>query len=524
MMLLYNARLLGKSKTTLGNPCANIGRHFMTLENSNMKQTCKNSDGFNIVDGILVEYLGNDSFVVIPDGVTKINDHVFLKHYVTSVSIPVSVKKISKHAFEYTIMHIYYAGTREQWNNVRKSIYLGWRMRADVVHCVDGDVELPHFDIRDNVLEHYYGAADSLVIPENVKEIDWYAFSGCQSLVSINIPDGVTKIRGGAFNHCKSLKSIVIPNSVVEIGEAAFFYCKSLELIIIPDTVKEIGMQAFLGCKSLVSVNIPAGIKEIDEYMFNQCTSLKSVYIPASVKRICSDAFSECTALLEINFAGTKKQWGLVKKDENWRKYIPASSVQCKDGSVELSQFRINDGVLEQYYGASDSVVIPNNVIEIGGFAFCCCETLLSVSIPNTVIEIGDAAFDGCKSLKSICIPEGVMEIHTSTFSQCILLESVSIPKSVRIIEEEAFCACVSLSSIDVPDGVIKIYDKAFSDCMHLASINIPASVTKIGKNAFCGCHSLKEIHYSGTEEQWNALVKGYGWNEGCTDLKVIFD
>ncbi len=496
----------------------------MALENSGMNQTCKDNGDFTIVDGILVEYLGNDSSVVIPDGVTKINDHVFLKHYVTSVSIPVSVKKISKYAFEYTIMHIYYAGTREQWNNVRKDIYWRKHMPADVVHCVDGDVELPHFGIRDNVLEHYYGETESLVIPKNVKEIGRYAFSGCQSLVSINIPDGVTKIRIGAFYRCKSLKSIVIPNSVVEIGESAFLCCKSLELIIIPDTVKEIGMHAFLGCKSLVSVNIPVGIKEIDEYLFNKCTSLKSVYIPASVKRICSDAFSECTALLEINFAGTKKQWGLVKKDENWRKYIPASSVQCKDGSVELSQFRINDDVLEQYYGASDSVVIPNNVIEIGGFAFCCCETLLSVSIPNSVIEIGDAAFNGCESLKSISIPDGVMEIHDNTFSQCILLESVSIPKTVRIIEENAFSGCVSLSSIVIPNGVIKIYDKAFSDCMHLASINIPASVTEIGKNVFCGCHSLKEIHYSGTEEQWNALVKGDGWNEGCPDLKVIFD
>lgn len=495
----------------------------MALENSDMKQTCKDNGDFTIVDGILVEYLGNDSSVVIPDGVIKIKDRAFLNHYVTSVSIPVTVKKINEYVFN-TLTDICYAGTREQWNNVRKDIYWRKHMPADVVHCVDGDVELPHFDIQDNVLEHYYGAADSLVIPDGVKEIGRYAFSDCRTLASITIPNGVTEIRRNAFGFCNSLKSIVIPDSVVEIGEAAFFYCESLEFIIIPKNVIKIGMKAFRGCKSLVSVHIPAGIKIIDENMFCGCSSLKSVYIPESVKGICSDAFSECTALSEIHFAGTKKQWNLVKKDENWRKYIPASSVQCKDGSIELSQFRINGDVLEQYYGASDSVVIPNNVIEIGGFAFCCCETLLSVSIPNTVIEIGDAAFDGCKSLKSICIPEGVMEIHTSTFSQCILLESVSIPKTVRIIEEEAFCACVSLSSIVIPNGVIKIYDKAFSDCMHLASINIPASVTEIGKNAFCGCHSLKEIHYAGTKEQWNALVKGDGWNTGCTDLKVIFD
>ncbi len=470
----------------------------MTHENSVINQTCKDNGDFNIVDGILVEYLSNDSSVVIPDGVIKINDRVFLGDCVTSVSIPVSVKKINEYAFN-ILKDIHYAGTREQWNKVRKSIC--WRKSADVVHCIDGDEELPQFYFRDNVLENYYGVSDSVVIPENVNRIGEAAFAVCESVVSIIIPDGVTEIGERAFMGCESLNSIVIPDSVMEIGDYAFENCESLEYI-----------------------TIPPNVQTINECLFVGCTSLKSVNIPASVKKICSCAFKDCSALAEIHFAGTKKQWGFVKKDEYWRKYIPASSVQCKDGSVELSQFRINDGVLEQYYGVSESVVIPNNVIEIGRFAFSCCETLLSVSIPNTVIEIGDAAFDGCNSLKSICIPEGVMEIHTSTFSQCILLESVSIPKSVRIIEEEAFCACVSLSSIDVPAGVIKIYDKAFFDCMHLVSISIPASVTEIGKNAFCGCHSLKEIHYSGAEEQWNALVKGDGWNEGCPDLKVIFD
>ena len=447
----------------------------MTLENSVINQTCKDNGDFNIVDGILVEYLSNDSSVVIPDGVIKINDRVFLGDCVTSVSIPVSVKKINEYAFN-ILKDIHYAGTREQWNKVRKSIC--WRKSADVVHCIDGDEELPQFYFRDNVLENYYGVSDSVVIPENVNRIGEAAFAVCESVVSIIIPDGVTEIGERAFMGCESLNSIVIPDSVMEIGDYAFENCESLEYI-----------------------TIPPNVQTINECLFVGCTSLKSVNIPASVKKICSCAFKDCSALAEIHFAGTKKQWNLVKKDEDWRKDIPASSVQCKDGSIELSPFRINDGVLEQYYGVSESVVIPNNVI-----------------------EIDDGAFDGCKSLKSICIPEGVMEIHDSTFSQCILLESVSIPKSVRIIEEEAFCACVSLSSIDVPDGVIKIYDRAFFDCMNLASINIPASVTEIGKNAFCGCQALKEIHYAGTEKQWNAMVKGDGWNEDCPDLKVIFD
>ena len=491
-----------------------------------MKQTSKDNANFNIIGGVLVEYLGTDSSVVIPDGVIKIDYGAFWcrSNTVTSVSIPMSVKKINKDAFDYPITDIHYSGTREQWNNVRKSIYLGRNMPADVVHCIDGDVELPKFDIQDNVLKHYYGSADSVVIPENVKEIGRYAFADCQSLVSINIPDGVTEIENGAFRDCESLKSIVIPNSVMEIGEYAFENCKSLEFIILPENIKEIGRFAFADCQSLVSVNIPAGVKKINDNLFCRCTSLKSVNIPESVKRICSDAFSDCTALAKIHFGGTKAQWNFVKKNDRWRKYILASSIQCTDGNAELPHFEIKGGVLEQYYGASNSIVIPDNVMEIGDFAFDGCKTLLSVSIPGNVIEIGDGAFMGCESLKSICIPDGVMEIHSSTFSQCISLESISIPKSVLIIEYNAFSGCASLSSIVIPDGVIKIYAEAFWGCMSLVSITLPVSVTEIGNYAFCDCQSLKEIHYAGTRKQWNALMKGNKWNIDVPEVKVIFD
>ena len=496
----------------------------MAIENSDMKQTCKDNGDFNIVDGILVEYLGNDSSVVIPDGVIKIDDRVFLNRYtVKSVSIPVTVKKINEYAFN-TLTDIHYAGTREQWNNVRKSIVWRKRMPADVVHCIDGDVKLPQFYIRDNMLKFYYGTDDSVVIPEDVNIIGNAAFEDSKSLVSITIADGVTEIWERAFMFCKVLKSIVIPDSVMKIGESAFQNCNSLKSIVIPDSVTEIGESAFQDCESLEFIIIPPHVQKINKFLFLGCDSLKSVSIPSGVKRICSGAFSDCPALAEIHFGGTKKQWNLVKKDYNWRDFILASSIKCTDGSVDISHFEINGSVLERYYGVSDSVVIPNNVIEIGNGAFCGCEKLLSVSIPGNVIEIGDGAFRDCWSLKSICIPDGIMEIHSFTFSQCAWLKSVSIPKTVRIIEDHAFSGCVSLSSIVIPDGVIKIYYDAFSCCRSLVTITIPASVTEIGEKAFRGCHSLKEIHYGGTEEQWNALVKGYGWNEGCTDLKVIFD
>ena len=51
-------------------------------------------------NGILTEYLGCDSEIVIPDGINGIADRVFCdRKEITSVIIPNSVKSIGSYAF-----------------------------------------------------------------------------------------------------------------------------------------------------------------------------------------------------------------------------------------------------------------------------------------------------------------------------------------------------------------------------------------------------------------------------------------
>lgn len=69
---------------------------------------------------------------------------------------------------------------------------------------------------------------------------------------------------------------------------------------------------------------------------FFHCTSLASVTIPEIVVDIGVLAFSECTSLTEINFGGTMAQWAAVVKGEDWNRRVPAKSVICTDGEVEL--------------------------------------------------------------------------------------------------------------------------------------------------------------------------------------------
>ena len=62
----------------------------------------------------------------------------------------------------------------------------------------------------------------SVIIPEGVQKIDWFAFQACTQLVEITIPASVTKIEYGAFDYAK-------PAFVIKCSKGSFVeaYAKS---------------------------------------------------------------------------------------------------------------------------------------------------------------------------------------------------------------------------------------------------------------------------------------------------------
>ena len=89
---------------------------------------------------------------------------------------------------------------------------------------------------------------DSITIPESVKTIESYAFSGCSGVTTLDL-NKVESIGNNAFEYCYNLRSIIIPNSVIKIGGSAFRGCTSLKSVIILDKViiKNIFINS-LGC------------------------------------------------------------------------------------------------------------------------------------------------------------------------------------------------------------------------------------------------------------------------------------
>ena len=59
----------------------------------------KDNDGYIIVNGVLYNYCGKNTNIIIPDGVVEISDRVFCGRKINSLTIPSSVTKLGKYVF-----------------------------------------------------------------------------------------------------------------------------------------------------------------------------------------------------------------------------------------------------------------------------------------------------------------------------------------------------------------------------------------------------------------------------------------
>lgn len=165
-------------------------------------------------------------------------------------------------------------------------------------------------------------------------------------------------------------------------------------------------------------------------------------------------------------------------------------------------------------------VNLPESLTTLGGCVFWGCTNLTSVGpigsgasveIPSGIAEIPGAVFRDCDGLTSVSIPEGVVTV-ADAFRSCDALETVTLPASLRSTDN-TFNWCSALKEVVIPNGLETLGTSTFSRCYELGSITIPASVTSIGIEAFFNCKSLKEINYTGTTAQWEAITKGSSWN-----------
>ena len=153
------------------------------------------------------------------------------------------------------------------------------------------------------------------------------------------------------------------------------------------------------------------------------------------------------------------------------------------------------------------------SVVSIGDSAFIGCTALKSVRFEAPIKSIGSHAFAYCTALKSVQFEAPIESIGDGAFLECTELDEVELPASIRSIGTAAFLGCAKWETVKLGNSVVSIGENAFALCKNLKSVTIPSSVQTIGENAFHFGHGgegkqLVELHYTGTQEQWDKLAK----------------
>jgi len=361
---------------------------------------------------------------------------------------------------------------------------------------------------------HFCTEIDTVVIPDSVTMIDSYAFSACFKLVDINIPDSVSTIGEGAFSTCTSLKEITLPDTVTSLGNGAFSGCEKLESVNIPSEVSIIRANTFNGCKSLANIEIPSTVTSIGEAAFAECDGLTAITIPEKVTVIGERAFENCNNLTTVSLPD-----GVTMIGENAFSRSPKVVLSYKGktytdeeikglyGTHESSNLTIQDGVLVSCHeSATGTVVIPEDVTEIGEDAFRFCSNVKEIHIPASVRSIRRGAFSDCEGLEKIVVDEnsgyftvvdGVLMTKDLTALRCYPASksgtTYTVPDSVTVIGECAFSCAKNLEEIVLSKNCLSVADHAFDGCTSLKTLKFGEKVRTITDYTFIGC-SLEQI------------------------------
>ncbi len=355
--------VVNKSALDVSEACY-LAQNITNIETSSRLYTDEN--GFVLYqDGEvwLVNYVGSETEIEIPQNVTKINNRAFRSTGVTSVTVPA-------------------------------------RFTADDIGRAFCDCD----------------TLTTVVFAEGSKlrSVCDSMFYGCTNLTEIVLPQGITSIGKKAFYNCKNLTEFTIPSSVTSVGENAFSGCVCLTIYCEAESKPSDWASQWSGggtvvwdCKNndetqygiayVVVDGIRYALKSGEASVERQRSTIVSAIIPSSityngkyysVTSVGAYAFDNCSNLVNV--------------------VLPDTVTTLGNGAFRNCVKLTN-------------IVIPSNVTKINFDAFTGCTGLTSVTFgENSQIEtIGSTVFDGCTGLTSLVIPRSVTSVGRNAFYNC---------------------------------------------------------------------------------------------------------
>ena len=256
----------------------------------------------------------------------------------------------------------------------------------------------------------------SLALPSSIKKLGYWSISFCTELKKVNVPASVEEIAEGTFRFCTGITDFtfeegnnhfIMESDMLMTADKKrlihLFYAEDEDKtlnVTLPSTITAIDEYA-LACRSVKEIKLHEGVEKIGQYAFSFAL-LSSIEIPASVTFLGEAFVSWIPGLKKITVAEGNTCCKFVNDALYNADMTLFYMVLPGNNKIEIAETvtRIGDAAIQST--ELETLVIPDNVREIGIQAIIDNQKLKTVVIGSGVEEIGIMALDENKSLEAI--------------------------------------------------------------------------------------------------------------------------
>ncbi len=456
--------------------------------------------------------------VIIEDGVTNIRDYAFsVFPYIESVVIGSGVKTIDEGAFTEctSLKEIEIPDSVETIGDnafddcsALKNVTFGSGIKSIGEEAFRNCTSLTEAILPDSLesigyWEAFKGCTSLTKVStgNSLTSISWYTFDGCTSLAEVKIGSGVETIDKWAFRGA-AIKQLVIPDNVKVINYGAFIDCSKLETLVLGKGVTSIASQVF-SSKVLKDVYYHGTQEDFEKISIasenDSLTKNATIHYVTDVGE-CGENLTwviDENGTLTIFGSGEMTTYSYFR-DVPWYTYASSiKNVVVCEGVTSITQ------VAFYSYSNLETVTLPDSLKKIEQRAFSGTD-LKEITLPKGVEELGDLVFDSCTALEAINVDEDNI-LYSS-------VDGVLFDKNKKTLIQ--YPRNKTAAAYTVPDSVETIRYSAFNEAGFIKEITITNTVKKIDTSAFAACTALTDVYYYGSKADFeNIKITNYGNN-----------
>ncbi len=479
-----------------------------------------------------------------------------------SIELPSTVKKFRATTFEGcpSLTRVDFAGTVSDWVNIE------FADMSNPVRCSRS------LYLNGELLE-------TLILPEDVKEIKLHAFTNCESLKEIIALGDTLHISHYAFSDCVNLNKLILPSNTTVANPKEFENCTNIteaslhadffEFIPKGKLVKinvnsgaRVPDGTFENCYELAEISFAECVSEIGKYAFRNCTAIKEFNLPEHISLIKQGAFENCNLVkgelvLHDNLtveADAFKNWNDLTEITSGE--ISLTVGNAFTGCVNLKTINVNAADFTGGFGymsdnQTDGIVInigakvkkiPAGFLDFYGYEQGVRVNFKEVNFAeNSVLEeIGKRAFFGMTEYnkviidngstinsKAFTVPDGVKTIGDEAFMYCTSIEYFHFPNTLESIGNRAFYGCEKFSTVfcgeeisKMPESIKTVGEQAFMNCTRLENAIYKEGVISIGAEAYTNCTNLNNVVLPRTLKSLG--LRAFGYDENGAPIHTI--